>query len=536
MEKDVSKPFITLEDVTLRLHDRLIFKNSFWQINSDEHWAILGPNGSGKSTLVRSLWGGVPTRSGRIIYQFYDKEELNHIIPPRELIGYVSSETHQNLMNYEAEKEEMREFGGVSDESTNSREVIFSGIMSNRSITPLDEERLIEIVDLLDINDLLDRSIISLSTGEIRKVLIARALIKSPRLLVLDEPFDGLDEKSRISLSESINHIMLGPLRVILVVHRLEEIVPNITHVLMIKDGKIFLKGEKEDILTSENINNLYGCDLILKKTDQRYIVSYSKENIDERGSFPFSGNGLKNIPEILIEMKDMTVKYGDNVVLDRLSWVMKRGENWAILGPNGSGKSTIIRLILGDNLQGYANQMSIFGKRKGTGETLWEIKKHIGVVSSEFQIQYRKRMSAYDVIASGFYDSIGLYQFPTEEQKLAVNRWIEVLDIHDIAKEPYHHLSYGQKRMILLARAIVKSPILLILDEPCHGLDISNRRRILEIMEKIGKTDTNLLYVTNHKEEILDCITHIMRIQKGKILIQGEKEKVLRSKEDSKI
>jgi molybdate transport system ATP-binding protein len=226
--------------------------------------------------------------------------------------------------------------------------------------------------------------------------------------------------------------------------------------------------------------------------------------------------------------MKDTTVKYGDFVALDRFNWTMKQGENWAILGPNGSGKSTILRLILGENLQGYANQVTLFGRKKGTGETLWEIKKRIGVVSSELQIQYRKKMSAYDVIASGFYDSIGLYQYPTQEQEVVVDGWIELLSIGDIAREPFHRLSYGQKRMILLARAMVKPPLLLILDEPCHGLDLLNRRRILNIAEMIGETKTNILFVTNHKDEILNCITHVIRLQKGKAVSQGKKEEVL--------
>jgi molybdate transport system ATP-binding protein len=232
-------------------------------------------------------------------------------------------------------------------------------------------------------------------------------------------------------------------------------------------------------------------------------------------------------LPDILIEMRDTTVQYHGLTVLNHLNWVMRRGENWAILGPNGSGKSTILKLILGDNLQGYANQVILFGRQKGTGETLWEIKKRIGAVSSELQVQYRKKMSAYDVIASGFYDSIGLYQYPTEDQKKIVDQWIRLLCIEDIAGQPFHQLSYGQRRMILLARAMVKSPVLLIVDEPCHGLDIPNRKRVLDILERIGHTQTNLLYVTNHKEEILDCVTHVMRLQKGKVLSQGRKEDI---------
>jgi ABC-type molybdenum transport system ATPase subunit/photorepair protein PhrA len=121
------------------------------------------------------------------------------------------------------------------------------------------------------------------------------------------------------------------------------------------------------------------------------------------------------------------------------------------------------------------------------------------------------------------------LYQFPTQEQKKIVDQWIQGLCIEDIAHQPFHQLSYGQKRMILLARAMVKSPALLIVDEPCHGLDIPNRKRVLDILERIGHTQTNLLYVTNHKEEILDCVTHVMRLQKGKALSQGRREEVFK-------
>ena len=522
------KPFITVDNITVRLRNRLILQNSFWQIHSDEHWAILGPNGSGKSTLVRSLWGGVPLRSGRIIYDFASQEMQTQLVPQKDEIGYVSFELHQSLMEHEEFQEDLREYAGKKDEVTTAEDVIFSGILVNRAVTSTDEERFFEVVGQLGIRSLLQRGIPSLSTGEMRKTLIARALIKSPKLLILDEPFDGLDGRSRATLAESINHLMTGSMRVVLVVHRLEEIVPNITHVLLVKNGQLFMQGPKDEVLTSENISELYGFNLHLEKSSQGYRVSYGVEKSDKIGTTVLDRDVPQDVPEVLIEMKDTTVKYNDFVLLDKLNWSMKRGENWVILGPNGSGKSTIVKLIAGENLQGYANQIMLFGKRKGSGETLWEIKKHLGVVSSELQVQYRKKMSAYDVIASGFYDSIGLYQYPTPEQKAVVDEWIELLKVGDMANHPYHQLSYGQKRMILLARAMVKSPVLLIVDEPCHGLDIPNRKRILEILEQIGHTKTHLLYVTNHKEEVLNCVTHVMRLQKGKVLSQGRKEDVL--------
>jgi molybdate transport system ATP-binding protein len=522
------RSFITVDHITCRLQDRLMFQNSSWRFHADEHWAILGPNGAGKSTFVRALWGGIPLRSGRILFHFSDSKVEAHPISQRDAIGYVSFETHQRLMEHEEMQEDLRAFANQTDEVTTAQDVVFSAILANRTLTPEDEPRCEGIADLLNIHPLLQKNITSLSTGEMRKTLIARALMKAPKLLILDEPFDGLDETARQSLSESINRLMTGSVRVILVVHRLEEIVSQITHVMFIREGQLFMQGPKEYLLTSENISQLYGCQLQLEKDNGRYWVSFGKDGRDVVNTTLISEEKPSPLPDVLIEMRETTVQYQGHVVLDHLNWVMRQGENWAILGPNGSGKSTILKLILGDNLQGYANQVILFGRKKGTGESLWEVKKRIGAVSSELQIQYRKKMSAYDAIASGFYDSIGLYQYPTPDQKKIVDQWIQVLCIEDIARQPFHHLSYGQKRMILLARAMVKSPVLLIVDEPCHGLDIPNRKRVLDILERIGHTKTHLLYVTNHKEEVLNCVTHVMRLQKGKVLNQGRKEEVL--------
>lgn len=528
MDKETHHPFITVDQVTIRLGRRFILPNSSWQIKYGEHWAVLGPNGSGKSTLVRALWGGVPLRSGRVVYHFAAQENHNQLIPQRDAIGYVSFETHQRLMEHEALQEDLREYAGKKDETTTAKDVILSGVSAHQMVTPTIESKVHSVANLMGIQSLLPRGVTSLSTGEIRKTLIARALLKSPRMLILDEPFDGLDDTSRASLFTSINHLLTGSMQVILVTHRLEEIVPNITHILFLKESRLFMQGKKEEVLTSETISALYGCNLLFEKKDGRYFVSFGIDKKDQMETVSVPGDVLHDVPERLIEMKDTTVKYDDHVVLDHFNWSMRRGENWAILGPNGSGKSTILKLILGDNVQGYANQLFLFGKEKGSGETLWEIKRHIGVVSSELQVQYRKKMRAWDVIASGFYDSIGIYQYPTPGQEVIVKTWVELFSIGDIVKEAYHELSYGQKRMILLARSMVKSPALLILDEPCHGLDILNRRRILNIIERIGKTRTNLLYVTNHKDEILDCITHVLRLKRGKVLSQGRKEEIL--------
>ena len=224
--------------------------------------------------------------------------------------------------------------------------------------------------------------------------------------------------------------------------------------------------------------------------------------------------------------MKNTTVRYGGHAVLDHINWTVRRGENWAVLGPNGWGKSKLLELITGDNVQGYANEIRLFGRRKGSGETIWEIKEKLNMVSAEFQMRYQKRIPAYDVICSGFFDSIGLYESCTEEQHRAARGWLSLLKMEDLSAKRFDHLSHGQQRLILLARAMVKSPLLMILDEPCDGLDYANRRKVLEFVEFIGsQTATDLIYVTHHKDEMPACITHTLMLDRGRVVSIEEKK-----------
>jgi molybdate transport system ATP-binding protein len=214
--------------------------------------------------------------------------------------------------------------------------------------------------------------------------------------------------------------------------------------------------------------------------------------------------------------MRSVRVAYGEAVILNGLSWSIRRGENWAVVGPNGSGKSTLLGLITGDNLQVYANEVYLFGKKRGEGESIWTIRQKIGVVSPELQLLYRKPASVREVVLSGFFDSIGLYRRPDMSHEKLADGWLNILDMKKEADCPFSHLSYGEKRLALIARAMVKSPELLILDEPCQGLDGTNRKRVLALMERIGEgTETNLIYVTHHEEELIPCIQHVLRLEK---------------------
>jgi molybdate transport system ATP-binding protein len=190
----------------------------------------------------------------------------------------------------------------------------------------------------------------------------------------------------------------------------------------------------------------------------------------------------------------------------------VKSGENWVILGPNGCGKTTLLNLVTGDNPQAYANKIYLFGRRRGTGESIWDIKHRTGIVSSEFHIGYRKPLTAFEVVLSGFFDSVGLYRNFSAEQKEIAEHWLDVFGIADKAERIFNQLSFGEQRMMLLARSLVKMPPILILDEPCQGLDRINRARILDAIEVVGShSRTNIIYVTHYSDEIPTCMTRML-------------------------
>jgi molybdate transport system ATP-binding protein len=342
----------------------------------------------------------------------------------------------------------------------------------------------------------LNRDIKALSMGEIRKVLITWALMKSPKLLILDEPFDGLDPPARNQLQKAIRHLMKQGVHVILVTHRPDEISPEYTHVLGLNNCRVVLNRP-------------------LKRTDPITLFHDLFHRVDPAPRPPDMAPQISSPSSpVLVSMKNVTVAYNGHSVLNQINWTVKKGENWMITGPNGSGKTTLLSLISGNHPQAYCNDISLFGRPRGSGESTWDIQSNIGRVSSEFQIRYQKRIPLADVVLSGFYDSVGLYRNPPLHYRAVAETWMKIFGIHHLWNKNFTMLSQGEQRLGLLARAMVKSPPLLILDEPCLGLDSQNREALLRVMDHVGlHTPTVLVYVTHHQDDRLSCITHILSL-----------------------
>jgi molybdate transport system ATP-binding protein len=314
------------------------------------------------------------------------------------------------------------------------------------------------------------RPLVTLSSGELRKYQLRRALESGTKVLVIDNPYIGLDPQARKVLTRQLTELA-ATTTLVLVLSRVAEIPPFITHVVPVADGQLGEKVPREAYL-----------DAVL--------------------------------PPAVIRMRGVTISYGERVILDALDWTVREGEHWALTGANGSGKSTLLSLICADNPKAYACDIELFGRPRGSGETIWDIKKNIGFVSPELHRAFQVDAPALDIVASGLFDTEGLYRHPTEEQYACARRWMAEFGIEDLAEKPFLRLSSGQQRLCLVARAFVKDPRLYVLDEPLHGLDEPQRRRVKVLLDRFcGAPGKTLLMVTHYPEEYPACIDHSLTL-----------------------
>ena len=522
-----SEPFLSLRNATFRLGDRLIFRNTSWTFHRHEQWAIIGANGSGKSLLADALRGRLPLVQGELIYHFRPSTGLS----PEESIGHVSFEDRkldlhdtvvQSRWNSIEEDGALRVRDFLSYErvmEVNPFEVTSQDATARRQF----ERQRARAISLLHVRSFLERTLLSLSNGESQRVQLARALCHPLRLLILDEPFTGLDAATREHFHRTLERLMGTSVRVLLITNRLEDLPSHITHLLHVGRCQVVAagpRGKRFEMPDARNARNRVQrkraspfkpkAVLLTDLTDR---TSEDRRVSAKRPSGWFGGGGRLQSSE-LVRLRNVTVRYGDSIILRGLNWTVKEGESWALLGPNGSGKSTLLGLILGDHPQVYGNNIEVFGRPRGTGESIWELKQEIGWVSPELHLHFNDSASCLEVVASGFQETIGLFEPPTERQLRAARHALARFELLKFADHPLFAISTGQQRMVLLARALVKGPRLLVLDEPCQGLDRAHRKLLVSTVDTLLRSGSvTTIYVTHREDEIPPSIQKIFRL-----------------------
>ncbi|RFS22647.1 ATP-binding cassette domain-containing protein [Chitinophaga silvatica] len=494
---DSQQSFLSLSNITVRYLDKTLFPSLSWQINKGTNWAIVGPSGSGKTALLNTILGKFNIINGSIHYDFYDNYRATHTITDpwfnyRNLIAFVGHHhTFKNLSNTTTDFYYQQRFNSMdADNSPTVREY-------------LEIDTIPDSMKALRLENLLEKRLIKLSNGETRRVMIARSLLQHPQLLMLDNPFIGLDIQARKEFTEMINGIIASGTTVILSTTP-TEIPENITHVLSLDQGTVTGSYTRAEFI----------------KLPVQDFKSATLPGIDAEKIAALVADVSIPTFDTIVRMEDINVKYGENIILKGINWVVKPNDKWALLGPNGAGKSTLLSLINGDNPQAYANKLWLFDRKRGSGESIWDIKKKIGFVSPELHQYFTTRDHCIKVICSGYSDIIGTPKPVNQEQENKARKWMEVLGIEQYSDAPFKQVSESVQRLTLLARALVKNPPLLIFDEPCQGLDFQQKLHFKQVIEQLCEhLSIALIFVTHYEEELPACVDKFIRLNKGEMI-----------------
>jgi molybdate transport system ATP-binding protein len=466
---------LQLTNVSFSYRALPVLQNISWLWRRGEQWGCLGPNGAGKTTLAKILSGQLSCASGEIEYN----PELQN-----QGIAYVCFEQQQTLCNRDRQLDDSEFRSDASDPGTTVEQVIRA--------TAADDSQLEHWLQRLGLTHVLDRGIRFISTGEMRKTLLLRAILARPALLILDSPLDGLDRASQGEMSDILEHLLSSDLNLLLLCRQVQDLPMGVSHLLMLSQGQLIACGERDKVL------------------GHAAVQSILNPPVTALGPLPSAASRPYQIPagQPLLKLVDIAVSYGDVAVLKNVNWVFERGQHCSISGPNGCGKTTLLSLINGDNHKAYGQDITLFGLRRGSGESVWDIKQKFGLLNTQLHLNHVRGMRVLEVVVSGFFDTVGLYDDWGDQQRQIAADWLLALGLDSLGREPFDTLSFGLQRMVLLARAMVKSPVILILDEPCLGLDGHHTQIILRAIDHIAEhTDTQILFVSHCASEMPACI-----------------------------
>jgi molybdate transport system ATP-binding protein len=471
---------IEAKNVTVNRGASVVLRDISFSLRKGDHLAINGNSGGGKTTLGLAIAGRAWYKGSIEIAESYAQR-----------ISWIEQQHHFKNLSNTSDFYYQQRFNSSDAEDAQTVQDALAEIGGDT----------LSVLKIMKIEYLADEPLIQLSNGENKKLQLAKALLQEPSILIMDQPFIGLDAGSRKDLHQVINHLANQGLVIILITTP-DEIPSCITQVLVLENG---MQQSFTDV-QSFNSNLTTKATVRPKTFDEQLLKEFLS---------PREENGF----EYAIRMKNVTITYGEKKILAGIDWEVKSGERWLLSGPNGAGKSTLLSLVTGDNPQAYANEIYLFDKKRGSGESIWDIKRKTGFLSPELHLFFDQGCSAFEAIASGLFDTIGLFRQLNDEQVELVDHWMKIAGINPLRQKRLFELSAGQQRIVLLVRALVKNPPLLILDEPCQGLDKEKEADLLELINAIclfgNKT---MVFVTHYANDRPECINNFIALEKGRV------------------
>jgi molybdate transport system ATP-binding protein len=474
---------LQIEQLSVSLSGKEILRDITMEIRRGEQWICVGEAGAGKTVFAHALAG----------HHFY-----------RGLIIRSGDKTAQDPTVLVVDQQ--HRFRDVRNQSNFYYQQRYNSFDADATISVLEElaeypsdgfPKLSKdkLLDLFHLRSLLDEPLIQLSNGENKRLQILKALLQAPDLLILDDPFTGLDAEGRQMLDRILTTLSELHQTAMVLTSRF-DIPPGVNRFAELNNGRL-------SVLSSATL-------LQEKKSVP------SKQPVKE---FPAGENPSYPEFKFAVQMKNVSVRYEGKAILDGINWEVEKGSCWALTGPNGAGKSTLLSLITADNPQAYANDIYLFDRKRGTGESIWEIKQKIGYLSPELHLYFDPAATVFTSLASGLFDTIGLFRQLSTDQEEYVAEWMKFLDISGYAARLMTSLPAGIQRLVLLGRALVKKPPLLILDEPCQGLDREQTAFTLGLIDRYcHHYGATLIFVSHYASDFPACIRKTLRLNRGKI------------------
>ena len=484
----MKQPFVHIQNLTLQYQQKLVLRNLNWTILNGENCLLTGTSGSGKTTLAKAI-AGLQNFIGDIKINF----NTESLLPAKALFveSWYQFKNVEGVANFYYQQRYTSQ--QAKETLTVNAELINYGKENNLAFADVEN-----LLNALGFSALKNSQLIELSSGEHKKLQLVKALWLKPQLLIIDQPYTGLDATSRRNLNILLDEVSTTGVQLILICND-EELPSCINSFAAIKAGQLVEISSKE--LASA-----------LPEKYTREIPDFLKK------SPVYSSNNI-------VKMVDVNISYGEKQVLKNINWEVKAGEKWLLQGHNGSGKSTLLSLINGDHPQSYANTLYLFGNKRGSGESIWDIKQHIGLISPEFHWYFDASATVWESIASGLYDTVGLFQQLPFSKSAQVDELVAYFGLTENKNELLNTLPLGKQRMVLLARTIIKNPELLILDEPCQGLDQQQTQHFNQLVDELSSNGMTLIYVGHFESQLPNCLEKRIVLKNGEVELITELE-----------
>ncbi|WP_290919580.1 ATP-binding cassette domain-containing protein [Halodesulfovibrio sp.] len=504
-------PILTLENVSVRKDQTMALSNVSFELGTGQHWAVIGGNGAGKSTFLSLVRGDIwPTQNmGRRLYIDTNGKTSLSPIGFREFTTTVSAELIDHYL--------------LLDRVLNGKTLLMTGLHNTPLIytrpTEQEWERVYELAGTMGVTELLDKPLPECSSGQIKRLFLARAMACNPKVLFLDEYVDALDRPSRLEVMSRIDQMADNGVQILCATHRATELPDCINRILLLEKGKVLhtgvrtikgkdcLKGscdEPEDVEPLDN--TALNPDAITQTAAMDFSLLPPARKTDEKAP--------------VIALKNATAG-----IVTHTTLTINKGERWIFTGANGAGKSTLLRMIAGELPAALGGEVRWFGQERipsgGEYKNFWDIKQRIGMVTPRLQTLHRMEIAVQDVMLSGFWQHVGLYKTPTQAMEKIALETLSALGIANLAERNANTLSYGQLRKVIIARALVNSPSLLILDEPFSGLDAPSRKDLRTILNGLADQDLTMILATHHPEETEDWATNKAVIADGIVTVE---------------